>query len=135
MTLNAAPGQVTPGVNVSSILVVSNTAPGSFATGLAVFFDASPKVNGAPAAGPAPAYASFAPGSAGSVVIKVAASGAIVSVFNAAGVPYLPVPFPAGAPSVPQPAGFPAGSKITLGGGAATAAPFAGTFSSFSIAG
>ena len=135
MTLNAAPGAVAPGLNVSSILVVSNIAPGSLSTGFAVFFDASPKVNGVAATGPAPAYASFAPGGAGSVVIKVASSGAILSVTNAAGVPYLPVPFPAGAPSAPQPAGFPAGSKITLGGGSATAAAFAGAFTSFAITG
>ena len=135
MTLNAAPGFVAPGLNVSSILVVANTAPGSHANGYAVFFDTSPTINGAAYAGDGAAYASFAPGGAGSVDVSVDARGVVTGVANAAGRPYLPIPFPpgAGGESGSTDAALPPGSVVTLGGGSAVAAAFPGRVTSFAM--
>ena len=135
MTLNPAPAFVAPGLNVSSILVVANTSPGSHNAGFAVFFDPHPTINGVTITGPADVYASFAPGGVGSVVVSVDVLGVVTTVANAEGSPYLPIPFPPGEGVVTAPAILPPGSTITLGGGSAVAAAFPGSVTSFSISG
>ena len=135
VTLNAAPGLVAPSLSVSSILLVANTAPGSHNSAYAVFFDPTPTINGTSYTGPGAAYASFAPGGTGSVVVSVNAQGGITGVANAAGTLYLPIPFPPGAGAATAPATLPPGSTITLGGGSAVAAAFPGSVTSFCILG
>lgn len=148
LTFNPAPGSVAPSLTVSSIMVLTNAAPGAVSCGLAVFLDAAPAVNGvayAPLAAVAAAgrrmllqaapgaYASFAPGAVSTLVATIDATGRPVSITNAAGVPFLAIPFPAGGASNCVPVTVAANSSVVVGGGSAVAMAFPGTILSFEI--
>lgn len=139
LTLNPRPGAVAPGVVPSSLLLLSNNAPGSSSCARAVFFDAAPALNGAAYPAPAgrrllaasPSFASFAPGAPATIVFSLDATGLPVSITDGAGLPYLAIPFPSGGgPNGCAPLVVPAGTNMSIGGSSSVAAAFPGTVSS-----